>query len=139
MIKDSITALAMQTKAKGIVDSLGYLFIPSGAQVDDLAGASYVQEKMLVNTKDSVGLGGGSSDIQRPIYQLNVCTPKGESRYNNRDLVELITSQFNKAEYISNGNQSIQIQTVDTSDIMYLEAHLVTAISVNLTVLANNV
>ena len=139
MIDSFKTDQACTAKLKAFCDTHGFTLIPFGSgQVLD-TDKSYVKERLLDNNETTIGLSGGSSDIERPIYQISVLTPKAQSQFINKQMTHTVKGCFRKAEIIlQDSEQTVQVQDTDKSGVMFTETHAESVLSVNLTVIASN-
>lgn len=149
MINDSKTAFSMLTKLKLFSDNYNLgahtetaetiQIIPDGMSFDPSVNDTYITEKLRVNKDFRIGLSDGDSDIQRPIYEIKVFSPKDENKWPNIDLAMLLKSDFNRYQERINGTeQKLTVESIDVSPLITLESTLCTVLSVNLSVIASN-
>jgi hypothetical protein len=139
MIDDFKTAKELLDKTQAFADSEGINLAIHGAQFKPDPGVEYLKESLLQNNTDTVGLDSSSIDMQLPIYQVEVYTPKGFGKFQNYDICNSIKSEFPRNSFIVNDSeQSVMINNVSASPLIANETHNITVISIELTVIANN-
>ena len=124
-------------KPTGITQNL--VLVADGEAYTPSINETYIEEKLLSNADFPIGIARPDSDIQRPIYQVKVFSPKHEFKWPNIELSMLIKKQFHKMrESINNGEQVLTVESIEASPLMTLETTHCTVLSVNLSVIATN-
>ena len=139
MIDSQITAKAMYDKLKAfcVQENLELVVWGSSKTLDP--NTIYIKENLLDNDEASVGMESTSSDIEFPIYQIDILTPKANTKWKNIEIQNKVREEFKKAEFVYRGaTQTVQIQTVNKSGVIFSDTHAISNLSVNLTVIASN-
>ncbi len=138
MIYDSKTVAALQLILVGYADDNSIHYAPDTAY-DPSISETYITDKFMTNDDNSAGVAADSSDYTKPIHQVNIYMPLNTYRLSIQRQAEEIKALFPKYSFILNdGEQSTQVDTVTTSQILTLKSHFWIAISVNLTTIATN-
>lgn len=139
MISSFKTAQALVNKLDAFCTLKGLNIVVFGSTETLDTTQTYIKEHLLDNDEDSVGMSGASSDVEFPIYQIDILTPKNMTKWKNKEVSDLVKAEFKKAEFVLNdGEQSVQIQSTGKSSVIFDDTHAISSLSVNLTVIATN-
>lgn len=91
----------------------------------------YLREMVLYGDTN-INVGGVGSDNMRGIYQIDVCTPISQGKWNNLNICNTISALFTNglSAGISHNSQPISIQQVDLSQMRKDETHIIHSLSV---------
>ena len=135
MINEASVAESCLDKLKVYADSKSYLIAIDGKDFDPPVDDIYLQETLLIND-NSQGLSNSSSEIQRPIYQVNVNCPKGRGKWQALHIVNDLREHFERAMDISViPEQQVNIEQVQSQRIPASDTHNIYAVSINLSVI----
>jgi len=139
MINDFTTSKALLDKLKAFADIKGFRLAVQSFKFDPIATETYIQETFLANDTDPLGINERSTDEQRPIYQIDIYTPKYTGKFQGLILANDLKSEFPRAQFITNtASQKVKISNVSSSIGPSNDTHDRTIVSVDLVVLASN-
>jgi len=139
MINDFTTSKALLDKLKAFTDIKGLRLAVQSFKFEPIATETYLQETFLANDTDPLGINERSTDEQRPIYQIDIYTPKYTGKFQGLTLANELKAQFIRASFIVNtAAQKVMVSNVNSSIGPSNNTHDRTIISVDLVVLASN-
>lgn len=139
MIDQMKTARSLVDKINSFCIANSFTLIVDGESLIKDSDVIYIEEKLLNNKESSVGKNPTSSDIERPVYQLNIFTPRQFGKWKAGEIFNLLKVEFPKMTFVLNdGSQTVKIESLSSTPVIYPENHGVSFVSVNLTVIATN-
>ena len=139
MINDFTTSKALLDKLKIFTDAKALRLAVQSFKFEPIATETYLQESFLANDTDPLGVNERSTDEQRPIYQIDIYTPKYTGKFQGLTLANELKAQFIRASFIVNtAAQKVMVSNVNSSIGPSNNTHDRTIISVDLVVLASN-
>lgn len=120
------------TKLKSYADVGGFSVAIDGKTIEFDSDQIYLSERLLSND-NSQGLSNSSSQIQLPIYQIEIHTPKIMGKWKGLEILNELSTHFERASDISlDASQQVFIEQVNKTRANPTETHNVTLASVDL-------
>jgi len=140
MIDDFVTAKALVDKIEAFAILHNYRLSKQDAAFTPDPEEVYLKETFLPNDTNPLGLAANSSDEQKPIYQVDIFTPKTfDSKFPAQAIANLIKAEFPRADFIVNtSEQTVKISNVSARPMPNNKTHLWTMVNIDLVVLACN-
>ena len=139
MINDFTTSKALLDKLKIFADAKALRLAVQSFKFEPIATETYLQESFLANDTDPLGINERSTDEQRPIYQIDIYTPKYSGKFQGLILANELKAEFQRASFIVNtAAQKVNVSNVNSSIGPSNDTHYRTIVSVDLVVLASN-
>jgi hypothetical protein len=135
MINKFNLAKALRDQSDIVATANSYVLVGNGEGFESDVDASHIEEIVLYNDDDSVGLGNNSSDIQIGIYQLSVHSPKSEKKWAGLVIIGVLNDHFVRGLKPSFGGQEVIIETASLSPMMQNDTHLIHHLSVKFSVI----
>lgn len=131
MVNDFSTQKALQDK---LVAGTSIKVVRNGEAYEPKATDTYIEQKR-VGDKTSINLSG--SDVQRGIYQINVCAPINEGELSLLNKAVAIKQLFGKgiSAGIAHNGQKVSIQNIDVAGLIKTDTHYKQPLSVYYTVI----
>ncbi len=132
MINKFNISKALFDKAEQVSTDNSYLLIAEGQKHESDPNETYIEEKVLYGSDDSVGLSDDSSDIQIGIYQINVNTPQAEKggKWAGLEIAGVYQSEFSKGLTLSFGGQSLRIKNASVIPMAQSKTHYIHILSI---------
>ena len=120
---------------KTYADANNYRIAVNGAKFSPLVGEVFLEESYLHND-NSQGLSNSASQVQLPIYQINIHVPKEYGNWKALQIYTQLVSVFERGTDISNDSgQQVRIEQVNSRVLQSTDTHNVLACSVDLRVI----
>lgn len=136
MIDKFNLAKALKDQADIVATVNNYTLVSNGEGFEPDVNKSHIEEVVLYNDDDSIGLAVDSSDIQVGVYQLSVHTPKNETKWAGLAIVKVLNLHFVRGLKPSFDGQEVIIETASLSPMMQNETHNVHHFSIVFSVVA---
>ena len=135
MINEFDLAKSCLEKLKTYADSKSFDIAIQDSGYEPNVDKVYLEEFLLINDNDQ-GLSNSSSEIQRPIYQVNVNCPKDKGKWVLLNIVNDLRIHFARGLDISiKESQQVNIEQVQSARLPSSSAHNIYAVSINLSVI----
>lgn len=135
MIDELNVAKSCLAKLKEYADAESIDIAIQGKTFEPVADAIYLEEFLISNTNQQ-GVSNLSSEIQRPIYQINIHTPKVMGKWKGLSIYTDLKTTFARASDISlDANQQVKVEMVDKTNLQSSDTHNIMAVSVNLSLI----
>lgn len=135
MISKFNLAKALRDEAKVVTDANNYVLVGNGEEFEPDVNESHIEEIVLYNDDETIGLANNSKDIQIGIYQLSVYSPKTKSKWTGLQIVDVLAAHFTRGLKPEFNGQQIVIETSSLSPMMQTETHLVHHLSIKFSVI----
>jgi len=131
-------ALVVPDPSDSLLTVVGARLDIQSAPFKPLPTETYLKETHLINKNEYLAMGFDSCVEQKPIYQIDVFTPKDQGgKFPSENIATLLEVEFKRGPIIFNdGTQTIQISGVSSEIMGANNTHNWTMISVDLIVLA---
>ena len=119
-------------KLKTYADVEGYRIAIDGKEFEPEIDEIWLKESFLTND-NSQGVNNNCVQIQLPIYQININTPKAFGKWKALEVFKELSEHFERGTDISlDAAQTVTIERVDYRQLSPTDAHNVYAASVYL-------
>ena len=122
-------------KLKEFTDAEGYNVAISGEDYTPSTDEIYLNELFLFN-ENSQGLNNEASQIQLPIYQVAINTPKSMGKWKGLEIAGSLAVLFERGSDISSESQKVIVNTVDCGQLMTGTTHNYYVVSIRLTLIS---
>ena len=137
MINSFSIVKALLDKAQQVADDNSYLLIPHGKSYKPDVNTAYIEEFTLFNESISIGMADNSSDIQMPIYQLNINTPRSNvgARFMGLIITGVYQEAFKKGTQLTFNGQMIRAKDAKVTQAAVHDTHLTHILSIEFSVI----
>lgn len=141
MIDDFEIAKAFIDKLDSISDLSGIPIVASNDEsYEPQVGVPYLRESILRSPEVPFGYSKDTTMIQDGIYQVDVCTPKGEGKWRNLNICGKIKAAFPRKVNISSTlGKSLTVLSCDVGPSRNENDFYVTYISIHYKVLSERI
>ena len=136
MISKFNLAKALRNEAKIVTDANSLTLVGNGEGFIADVNKSHIEEIVLYGDDNSVGLANLSSDIQRPVYQLSVHSPKNQTKWVGLDIADTLSAHFVRGLKPSFNGQKAVVTTASVATMIQNSTHFIYHVSVTLSVIA---
>lgn len=125
--------------AKALIDQIntisGVTVVHQGGTNAPTDGNQYLRTWVMPAATNVVTLQTG--ERQNGIFQIDVLTPKSQSPFVNKALVDIVRALFPQTSTYTNDGQTVKVMKTDVSEVMESGSYWFTAVSVNYVTFGN--
>lgn len=136
MIDDFKVAKAFIDKLISIPDLSGMPIVAANESYEPQVGVPYLRESILRSPEVPFGYSKDTTMIQDGIYQVDVCTPKGEGKWRNLNICSKIKEAFPRKVSLPGIGKSLTVLSCDVGPSRNENDFYVTYISIHYKVLS---
>lgn len=135
MISKFDLAKALRDQATIVATANSYTLVGNGEGFEPDVNASHIEEIVLYNDDESIGLANNSSDIQLGVYQLSVHSPKTQTKWIGLQIIDVLSTHFVMGLKPSFNGQQVVIKKASLSPMMQNNTHIIHHLSITFSVI----
>lgn len=126
MINDFSTSKALLDKLR----ELSYDVAVQGGDTFNPGDDAYLKEFDMKAGEERIGMANTDSKLGKGVYQVDVCTPKGNGKWPNLKIVEEVKGHFTMGLVLTHDSQSLTIYNSSSSRLRIEGDWLITSVSI---------